>query len=253
MPRAHRHHLPHYVWHITHRCHRQQFLLKFARDRQAWIRWLHAARSRYDLCVLNYAVTANHIHLLVRDQGRGEIARSLQLIAGRTAQAYNARKHRHGAFWEDRYHATAVETGEHLARCIVYIDLNMVRAGVVQHPAQWPAGGYREIQQAPARYRIVDRAALAAVVGLEGPTRLAAAHAEWIDAALRAGAQRRVPHWSERVAVGSREFVERIRTELGVRARQRQVQSWGACSVLRDPSLPYGYDLAPEMVPLSAK
>ena len=233
MPRAHRHHLPHDVWHITHRCHRRQFLLKFARDRQAWIRWLYAARSRYELCVLDYAVTANHIHLLVRDQGRGEIARSLQLIAGRTAQAYNERKRRHGAFWEDRYPATAVATGEHLARCIVYIDLNMVRAGVVQHPAQWPAAGYREIQRAPARYRIVDRTALAAVVGLAGPTRLAAAHAEWIEAALRAGAQRRVPQSSASVAVGGGEFVERIRTELGARARQRPVQSWGACREIR--------------------
>ena len=109
MPRANRHHLPHYVWHITHRCHRQQFLLRFARDRQAWIRWLYAARQRFGLCVLDYAVTSNHIHLLVRDRGRGEIARSIQLIAGRTAQAYNGRKDRHGAFWEDRYHATAVE------------------------------------------------------------------------------------------------------------------------------------------------
>jgi REP-associated tyrosine transposase len=69
--------------------------------------------------VLDYTVTSNHIHLLVRDQGR-------------SAQAHNARKRRHGAFWEDRYHATAVETGVHLARCVVYIDLNMVRAGVVQ-------------------------------------------------------------------------------------------------------------------------
>ncbi len=31
-----------------------------------------------------------------------------------------------GAFRQDRYHATAVETGEHLKKCIVYIDLNMV-------------------------------------------------------------------------------------------------------------------------------
>ena len=108
MPRANRHHLPHHVWHITHRCHRQQFLLKFARDRQAWMCWLYAARRRFGLCVLDYAVTSNHIHLLVRDQGRGEIARSVQLVAGRTAQAYNERKGRHGAFWEDRYHATAV-------------------------------------------------------------------------------------------------------------------------------------------------
>jgi putative transposase len=104
VPRANRYHLPQYVWHITHRCHRQQFLLKFVRDRQAWIRWLYAARKRFGLCVLDYTVTANHIHLLVRDQGRGEIARSMQLVAGRTAQAYNARKNRHGAVWEDRYH-----------------------------------------------------------------------------------------------------------------------------------------------------
>ena len=29
MPRANRHFLPGYVWHITHRCHRKDFLLKF--------------------------------------------------------------------------------------------------------------------------------------------------------------------------------------------------------------------------------
>ncbi len=100
------------------------------------MRWPYVARQRYSLCVLDYAVTSNHVHLLVRDRGRGEIARSLQLVAGQTVQAYNARKRRHGAFRQDRYHATAVESGVHLARCVAYIDLNMVRAGVVQHPAQ---------------------------------------------------------------------------------------------------------------------
>lgn len=89
MPRASRHYLPGYVWHLTHRCHRQQFLLRFAKDRRTWVHWLYVARQRHGLCVLDYAVTSNHIHLVVRDQGRGEIARSMQLIAGRTAQAYN--------------------------------------------------------------------------------------------------------------------------------------------------------------------
>jgi putative transposase len=50
----------------------------------------------------------------------------MQLIAGRTGQEFNDRKGRHGAFWEDRYHATAIEADEHLHRCVVYIDLNMV-------------------------------------------------------------------------------------------------------------------------------
>ena len=58
-------------------------------------------------------VTSNHVHLLVVDGGqRDTIPRSIQLIAGRTGQEYNQRKNRNGAFWEDRYHATAVQTLE---------------------------------------------------------------------------------------------------------------------------------------------
>jgi REP-associated tyrosine transposase len=73
---------------------------------------------------------------LVKDTGPNIIAQSMQLIAGRTAQEYNQRKYRQGAFWEDRYHATAIETDEHLHRCLVYIELNMVRAGVVPYPVE---------------------------------------------------------------------------------------------------------------------
>lgn len=137
MPRANRHFLAGHVWHITHRCHIRQFLLKFSRDRKQRLHWLYQARKRYGLCILNYIVTSNPFHLLVRDHSNGEIARSMQLIAGRTAQQYNNTKSRTGAYWEDRYHATAVQSDEHLARCMVYIDLNMVRTGVVQHPAAW--------------------------------------------------------------------------------------------------------------------
>ena len=92
----------------------------------------------------------------MKDTGQDVIAASMQLIAGRTAQEYNERKGRHGAFWEDRYHATAVEANEHLHRCLVYIDFNMVRAGVVGHPGQWKESGFSEIQDPPKRYRIVD-------------------------------------------------------------------------------------------------
>jgi hypothetical protein len=51
------------------------------------------------------------------------IPKSIQLIAGRTAKEYNSRKNRTGAFWEDRYHATAVHSGEHSIGCLAYIDL----------------------------------------------------------------------------------------------------------------------------------
>ena len=74
------------------------------------------------------------------------IPKSLQLVAAKTVQEFNRRKKRKGAFWEDRYHATAIETGEQFLRCRVYIDLNMARNGVVQHPSAWRHGGYIQIQ-----------------------------------------------------------------------------------------------------------
>ncbi len=177
MPRANRYFLPGYIWHIvalnhpglrdirtslfkTHRCHKQEFLLKFARDRQRWVHWLFEAKKRYGLCVLDYVVTSNHIHLLVKDTGEGAISKCIQLIAGRTGQEYNNRKSRKGAYWEDRYHATAIDSETHLLKCLIYIDLNMVRAGVVNHPGDWIHGGYQEIQNTPDRYRTIDTCAL---------------------------------------------------------------------------------------------
>ncbi|ODS30766.1 MAG: hypothetical protein SCARUB_04128 [Candidatus Scalindua rubra] len=121
MARANRHYIPNYVWYITHRCHKKEFFLKFLKDRKRWIHWLFEAKKRFGLRILNYAVTSNHIHLLVIDSGSEVIPNSIQLIAGKTAQEFNRRKNRKGAFWEDRYHATAIETDKHLTRCLVYI------------------------------------------------------------------------------------------------------------------------------------
>jgi putative transposase len=103
MARAKRPYIPGQIWHITHRCHKREFLLKFAKDRRRWLTWLFKARKRYGLVILDYTVTSNHIHLLVADDAdRKTIPDSIKLVAGRTGQEYNRRKRRKGAFWEDR-------------------------------------------------------------------------------------------------------------------------------------------------------
>lgn len=161
--------------------------------------------------MLNYIATYNRIHLLVKDRGRGEIAKSMQLIASRTGQEYNRRKQRHGAFWRDLYQTTAVDRDHYLPRCVVYIDLNMVRAGAVAHPAQWGISGFREIQQPPVRSRIIDMEALQRLLDIDGLERLQQTRAGWVDDALRGAAMKRDPVWSQSVAVGSPEFLESLR------------------------------------------
>ena len=246
MPRANRCFLPGHVWHITQRCHQREFLLRFAADRERWLHWLSQARRRFGLCVLNYIVTSNHIHLLVQDQGKGEIAASMQLIAGRTAQEYNARKGRRGAYWEDRYHATAIDSAGYLARCITYIDMNMVRAGVVKHPRWWTASGYREIQSSSSRSWIINRSALVKLLGLSDFATLQQQHKQWTEAALRSEHNERDECWTQALAVGGHSFVSQFQTQLGMHARYQEISEVGDTFRLGEKPLPYNSNYRPK-------
>jgi putative transposase len=254
MARANRHFIPGQIWHLTHRCHKREFLLKFARDRQRWLHWLYEAKKRFGLKVLNYCVTSNHVHLLVCDSAGGDcIAKSVQLIAGRTGQEYNQRKHRKGAFWEDRYHATAVEAGEHLLRCVIYIDLNMVRAGVVSHPQQWIHGGYREIQAPRRRHVLLDYETLGRLAGFTSFTRFQSAHKRWVESALAEQSNGREAMWTESLAVGHENFVASIDQALKGKARGRKIRKTVDDWELREGEMPYNANLGGENGVVEAK
>jgi len=224
MARAKRHFIAGYVWHITHRCHKRDFLLKLVRDRDRWKDWLFEAKKRYGLVALDYTLTSNHIHLLVMDEGgRDVIPNSVKLVAGRVGQEYNIRKDRKGAFWEDRYHATAVQTGEHLIQCIVYIDTNMVRAGAVSHPSEWAHSGYNEIQNPKKRYGIIDVSRLTSILQFDDSEKLRASHYNWVEEKLTENDGNRETEWTESIGVGSRSFLQTVKERLGYRARGRSV------------------------------
>ena len=224
MARAKRHYIPGQIWHLTHRCHKREFLLKLVKDRKRWLHWLFEAKRRYGLIILNYTVTSNHIHLLVQDKKRKNvIPESIKLVAGRTGQEYNIRKKRKGAFWEDRYHATAIENAHHLLKCLAYIDLNMVRNGVVSHPCEWQFGGYNEIQNPRKKYVLINYERLTKLAGFKHYEELQKVHKEMIEESLINKDIARQTQWTESVAVGSKSFMEKIKEKMGIKAKGRQI------------------------------
>jgi len=63
MARAKRHYIPGQSWHLTHRCHKREFLLKFSKDRRRWLQWLYEARKRYNLTISTcLAISVNGTH-----------------------------------------------------------------------------------------------------------------------------------------------------------------------------------------------
>jgi hypothetical protein len=185
-------------------------------------------------------ITSSHIHLLVADDdSKDVISRSMQLVASRTAQEYNWRKKRKGAYWEDRYHATAIERDEHLFRCIVYLDLNMVRAGVVTHPSDWGFSGYNEIQNPRKRYALINYQRLMQLLNIQTVEELKKSHSGWIEEALRNNSSVRESKWVKSVAVGSKEFVEMTKEKLGFQVKGRSVSRSGDNYQLREQQTAY--------------
>jgi putative transposase len=205
------------------------------------------AKRRFNISVLNYIVTSNHIHLLVSDtSGKNRISEFMQLIQGRTAQEYNLRKNRKGAFWEDRYHATAVESGEHIMQCMTYINMNMVRAGAVSNPIHWKESGYNEIQFPKKRYSIIDFPALLKILSITSVDQLKKKNQEWSEEKIEKKELLRDRKWTDAIAVGSEAFLEKIRFQLDVRAKFRSVRKSGNGYELSDSVIPYREEFHPK-------
>jgi putative transposase len=168
--------------------------------------------------------------LLVLDRGLGELPATMRLVAGRTAQAYNRRKKRRGAFWEDRYHATAVQADDHLARCMTYIDLNMVRAGAVSHPAEWDVSGFAEIQNPWKRKGVIDFDELRRLLGERTREEIAIRLRKSAEAGL--SNTRRDAAWTAAVGVGDETYLAQLRERLGSKGLYRRLEvDHGVCTL----------------------
>jgi putative transposase len=212
--------------------------LKFARDRDAYRGLLRQQLKGLDVRLLEYCLTSNHVHLLLDTPEREQLSRLMQGLAGESARAYNRRKDRMNAYWGDNYHATAVEEGPYLWSCLVYIELNMVRCGVVKHPRDWEWVGYREIMGERRRYRLMDVERLCWRLRTDNMDEVRK-NLEWSIAERIAKDQmKREPCWTEGLAVGSRQFVEEMEPRIVTRREMDIVESetgW----VLKDDAVPY--------------
>ena len=245
MPRANRYIVSGQTYHVTHRCHNGAFLLRFARDRDGYRRMLREKLQESKVGLLSYCITSNHVHLLMHLDEAGQLedlSRLMQSLEGEFAQSYNQRKDRNGAFWGDRYHATMIDSGEHLWNCLRYIELNMVRAGVVGHPGEWAWTGYQELMGQRKRYRVVDEAALLERVEARSRDEFRDQYEGMIADALSRRALAREAKWTESLAVGSERFVREVGQKIRNRTQVEIVEeatadgSW----VVREAQAAYG-------------
>ncbi|MFK7861933.1 MAG: transposase, partial [Granulosicoccus sp.] len=195
--------------------------------------WLFQARKLYSLSVLNYVVTSNHVHLLVQDPGNHGLDASMQLINTRTAKEMNQRHQRRGLLWQDGFQVTVIQTNAHLARCMNYIDMNMVRAGVVLHPKDWRCGGYYESINPVKRGGRIDQSSTRKLLKFDSTKALQTARDGWIAQKLASTDHRRESYWADSIAVGDLEFALRMKRAMAFTHPGRRAQREYGCFAVR--------------------
>ncbi len=241
MPRAKHFYLPGYIYHITHRCHNRDFLLKFNYEKKGYLYWLKQCITKYSLKIISYCITDNHIHLIINPEDhKTVISQSMHLAAGCAAQEYNQRKSRKGAFWEDRYHATAIQSKEHLLRCMLYIDYNMVRAGVVPAPDMWEYCGYYDIIKNDSN-EILDKSCIVSSTGYDSWETFKTEYIKLVQSAIQYPVFQKDDKWTKSIAVGDDEFVAAIKKQLGIRIKKRSIikSELSDTCILKEPSANY--------------
>ena len=96
-----------------------------------------------------YVLMANHIHLLVTPETERSLPRVIHDVSRRYRQWLGARRGCKGVLWESRYWCSLVDSADYMLACQLYIEMNPVRSGLVEHPAdfQWSSYGAHAGQQ----------------------------------------------------------------------------------------------------------
>lgn len=125
------------IHHIISRCNNEEFLFKNERDFLMYLNMIYKHKKVFDFKLFHYQLMHNHIHLQVEVGERGSISDVVHSINGEFARWYNDTHRRKGHFWQERFKSTLIDNEIYFLRCGIYIELNAVRAGLVDMPQQW--------------------------------------------------------------------------------------------------------------------
>jgi putative transposase len=128
--------VPGYPYHVIQRGNNRQAIFHSDDDRERMRALLAENAALFAVDIHAYVLMDNHFHLLVTPQTLDGLPRMMQAVGRRYVRYFNDTHDRSGTLWEGRYKSALVQSERYLLACMVYMDLNPVRAGVVSRPQE---------------------------------------------------------------------------------------------------------------------
>ncbi len=128
--------------HIIQRGNNRELIFVHEDDYKFYLECLKSAIEKNKLWIHSYVLMTNHVHILASPETETSISKTLQSVGRRYVQYFNYTYKRTGTLWEGRYKATVIDSDQYLLTCMRYIELNPVRADMVDKPGDYPWSSY---------------------------------------------------------------------------------------------------------------
>ena len=129
------------VYHVTSRGDRREAIFEDDVDRSTLLEVLAQALDRFEASALAWCLMGNHYHFVIHTQ-QANLSLLMRHINGVYTQRFNKRHNKVGHLFQGRFKAVLVDKDSYMLEVCRYVDLNPVRAGVVDEPGDWPWSSY---------------------------------------------------------------------------------------------------------------
>ena len=143
MPRRPRIQLDGIPLHIVQRGHNREPCFFAEEDFHTYLHWLGVALQAAGATLHAYVLMTNHVHLLLTPTRAAEVPGLMISLGRRYVQYINRSYRRTGTLWDSRYKSSLIDADGYLLTCQRYIELNPVRAAMVDDPAHYRWSSYR--------------------------------------------------------------------------------------------------------------
>lgn len=210
------------VYHVTSRGDRREPIFEDDADRAELLAVLGQALDRFDAGVLAYCLMGNHYHFVLHTR-QANLSRLMRHLNGVYTQNFNLRHGKVGHLLQGRFKAILVDQDAYLLEVCRYVELNPVRAAMVDEPGRWPWSSYlAHTGQAAAPPWLDTPAVQGYLLGHAPQTGDDVAKAQSRYAALVA-AGKDVALWStalsQQIYLGDADFVQRMQALAGSAGR----------------------------------
>jgi putative transposase len=137
MPRRARLSVPGIPWHIIQRGNNRSVCFHAEEDYRFYLHYLQEFAVKFGCAIHAYVLMTNHVHLLLTPQKPDSAALLMKHLGQRYVQYINRTYRRSGTLWEGRFRSCLTQSEDYLLACYRYIELNPVRAGMVNQPRDY--------------------------------------------------------------------------------------------------------------------